>query len=277
MAIFKNTIPLFLLLLIILAVSTAPTVYGQDLAMNQMDTQGEKTGWWQIASDEGYILEEGSYTEGRKNGLWKGYYPDGTLKHEITFVEGVANGPARFYFENGQVWEEGIWREAFWVGDYRLYHSNGQAAYEFSYNNVGKRQGEQRYYYRDGNIMYKGKWDNGTVDGHVEVYDSTGTLQQIRNYQDGNFKTTTDLRQNMPEDSASRPDKMITPFYGTGYHTARKLNGDIYQKGYYREGVLHNGEEFIYDHNDELRQIRVYENGRIIEIKSGSELKDLRE
>lgn len=220
-------------------------------------------------------MEEGHYSEGRKEGVWKGYYPGGAVKHEITFKDGIANGIARFYFENGQVWEEGVWREAFWVGDYRLYHSNGQAAYEFTYNEIGKRQGEQRYYYRDGNIMYKGKWANGTVDGHVEVYDTSGNLQQVRNYQNGAFENTTELRQVMPENRTASPEKVISPFYGTGFHTAYKLNGDIYQKGYYREGMLHDGEEYIYDHNEQLRQIRVYENGRVIKIKSGSELKNL--
>lgn len=272
---FKNTSRFFLLLLILLAVGAGPAIFAQELSVNRLDAQGQKTGFWQISAAEGYLLEEGTYIAGRKDGLWKGYYQDGTLKHEITFVDGVANGPARFYFQSGQVWEEGVWREAYWVGDYRLYHSTGQAAYEFTYNEIGKRQGEQRYYYPDGNIMYKGKWDNGAVDGHVEVYDSSGTLQQVRNYQNGAFENTTELRQNMPEDRSARPDKTISPFYGTGYHTAHKLNGNLYQKGYYREGVLHNGEEYIYDHNDQLRQIRVYENGRIIKIKSGSELKDL--
>ncbi len=272
---FKNTSRLIFLLLLLIIISAGHTTYAQEALVNQVDAQGNKTGLWQINSEEGWMFEEGHYVNGHKDGLWKGYYPNGNVKHEITFKEGIANGAARFYFENGQVWEEGDWREAYWVGDYRLYHASGQAAYEFTYNETGQRQGEQRYYYPDGHLKYKGKWDNGAVDGHVEVYDSTGTLQQVRNYQDGAFENTTELRQIMPENRSASPEKVISPFYGTGYHTAYKLNGNIYQKGYYREGILHNGEEYIYDHNDRLRQIRVYENGRIIKIKSGSELKDL--
>ena len=272
---FGNTFSSILLTLVLIAVSAGQPAYGQENTMNQLDTKGNKTGLWQITSSEGIIIEKGHYRDGRKEGLWTGYYSDGSVKHEITFKEGIANGAARFYFENGQLWEEGVWREAFWVGDYRLYHANGQAAYEFTYNETGKRQGEQRYYYPDGNIMYKGKWANGAVDGHVEVYDSSGTLQQVRNYQEGAFENTTEMQQVMPENRSASPEKVISPFYGTGYHTAYKLNGKIYQKGYYREGVLHNGEEYIYDHNEELRQIRVYENGRIVKIKSGSELKEV--
>jgi antitoxin component YwqK of YwqJK toxin-antitoxin module len=271
----KNTGRFFLLLLLLISISAGHIGHAQNASVNQVDAKGNKTGLWQIVSEEGDILEEGHYTEGRKEGVWKGYYPGGAVKHEITFKEGIANGKARFYFENGQIWEEGVWREAFWVGDYRLYHSNGQAAYEFTYNEIGKRQGEQRYFYRDGNIMYKGKWDNGAVDGHVEVYDTSGNLEQVRNYKDGTFENTTELSQMMPENRSASPEKGISPFYGTGFHTAYKLDGKIYQKGYYREGVLHDGEEYIYDHNQQLRQIRVYENGRVIKIKSGSELKDL--
>lgn len=272
---FKNTSRFYILTLVLVVISMIQPVYAQKAPKNQLDEKGNKTGLWQIITEGGILLEEGHYLEGRKEGQWKGYYPEGNVKHEITFKEGIADGPARFYFENGQVWEEGVWREAFWVGDYRLYHSNGQAAYEFTYNEMGKRQGEQRYYYRDGHLMYKGKWANGAVDGHVEVYDSSGTLQQVRNYQDGAFENTTELPQIMPENRTGNSEKVLSPFHGTGYHTSYKTNGKIYQKGYYREGVLQNGEEYIYDHNELLRQIRIYENGRIIKIKSGSEIKDL--
>jgi len=249
-------------------------MYAQETSINQLDEKGNKTGFWQITTAEGLLLEEGHFNEGRKEGLWKGYYPNGNIKHEITFVGGTANGAARFYFENGQIWEEGVWREAFWVGEYKLYHENGQAAYEFTYNEIGKREGEQHYYYPNGQIMYKGKWNNGAIDGHVEVYDESGNLQQVRNYDKGNFENSTEARQIRPENQSDNPEKTILPFYGTGYHTAYKLNGKIYQKGYYREGALHNGEEYIYDHNDKLRQIRIYENGKIIKIKSGSQLQE---
>jgi len=266
---------LFYLLVITITINNIQIAHCQESPINQINAQGKKTGFWQIESAENFIIEEGHYKNGRKDGVWKGYYPNGNIKHEITFKDGVANGPARFYFENGQLWEEGIWREAFWVGEYRLYHENGQAAYEFTYSQTGKRQGEQRYFYPDGNIMFKGKWKNGVVDGHVEVYDNKGNLKQIRNYQEGYFESTNDLQQTRPENQSSNPERVISPFYGTGYHTAYKLNGKIYQKGYYREGELHNGEEYIYDNNNKLRQIRVYENGKIVKIKSGTELDNL--
>ena len=50
------------------------------------------------------------------------------------------------------------------------------------------------------------------------------------------------------------------------------MNGQIYQKGYYESGRFINGEEFIYDDQENLRQIRIYENGRVARIKTGDEI-----
>lgn len=262
----------FFFVVFIFLLGMAQGSFAQGQTINGFDTDNKKSGPWQLISDDGILLEEGSYYKGLKEGIWKGFYPDGTIKHEITFKEGIANGPAKFYFPDGSIWEEGVWREAFWVGEYRLYHPGGQPAYEFNYNSIGKRQGEQRYYYPDGTIKYKGKWEGGSIDGHVEVYDSIGQLQTIRNYEDGVFENSSEMSRGMPEDPASSSDKVISPFHGTGYHTAYKLNGNIYQKGYYREGVLHNGEEYVYDNSGKLRQIRIYDNGKLVKIKSGTEL-----
>lgn len=239
---------------------------------NSLDASGQKTGKWQYFNKEGQLTEEGEYRSGKKEGIWKAFYPDGTIKYEITFKDGVANGPAKFYFPDGSLWEEGTWKEAFWVGDYRLYHPGGKPAYEFHYNDWGKREGEQKYYYADGTIKFRGKWQDGAIDGKVEVYDSSGKLQAIRNYENGSFESTDTKPSVLPESNEREPDRIVSPFHGTGYHTAYRLDGRIYQKGYYREGILYDGEEFIYDSSGVLRQIRVYENGKLVRIKSGREI-----
>lgn len=265
-----SIVPRMLLSLFLL--TAGQVLLAQSDTLNQVLPTGEKTGYWQLRNEEGQLVEEGRYENDRKEGLWKSYYPEGGLQHEITYQQGIANGPARFFFEDGRLWEEGNWKEAYWVGAYKLYHASGKPAYEFTYNQYGKRQGEQRYYYPDGTLKYKGKWARGQIDGHVEVYDSTGTLQQIRSYSEGSFESTTDLQLTRPEAGEANGERVLSPFHGTGQHTTRKMDGRLYQKGYFRDGVLQDGEEYIYDDQRQLRQVRIYENGKLIRIRSGSDL-----
>lgn len=237
-------------------------------ATNQKDENGRKTGLWVYTAEDGKtIIEEGYYTNDQKNGLWKAYYPDGKLKHQIHFDNGIAKGKATFYYADGTIWEEGIWNEYCWIGDYRLYYPNGQMAYEWTYNNQGRREGVQKYYYENGAVKYTGKWNNGQITGNVEVYDSTGILVQTRIYKDGIFESAKKPDSILPQNQESQPERSFSPFHGTGYHTLFLLNGNIDQKGYFREGKLYNGEAYVYDNEGNLRQIRVYENGKLIKVK----------
>jgi antitoxin component YwqK of YwqJK toxin-antitoxin module len=252
----------FSLLLVLLQIGAV----AQDV-QNKTDEKGKKTGFWVIqADDETTKKEEGNYANGLRTGVWKAYYPDGKLKHQITFVDGLAKGKASFYYPDGTLWEEGNWNEYCWVGEYRLYYPNGQAAYEWSYNNLGRREGVQKYYFENGSKKYVGKWGDGQVTGNVEVYDSTGVLVKTRVYKDGVFETAKKPDAILPQNQDLQSDKSFSPFYGTGDHTMFKRNGKIDKKGYFIDGKLYNGESYVYDENDILRQIRIYENGKLIKV-----------
>ena len=251
---------------------TAPTfnVWAQEQQIhNQTDEQGRKTGFWIFLSEDGLTKkEDGTYVDGQKQGIWRAYYPDGTLKHQITFEKGIAKGKASFFYPDGTLWEEGIWNEYCWIGDYRLYYPNGQAAYEWTYNEQGHRQGEQKYFFENGSVKYKGEWTNGQITGNVEVYDSTGLLVQTRIYnKEGVFETAKKPDSILPQNTDMQPEKSFSPFHGTGNHTLYRLNGKVDQKGYFRDGNLVNGEAYVYDDEGMLRQIRFYENGKLIKIK----------
>ncbi len=235
---------------------------------NQLNGSGKKTGFWVYYNDDGVTKkEEGQYNNGIKDGLWKAFYPDGVVKHQIEFVNGVARGKAIFYYTDGTIWEKGIWNEYCWVGDYKLYYPNGKIAYDWKYNNQGRREGIQKYYFDNGAVKYSGKWEDGQIAGNVQVFDSTGALVQTRIYKNGIFDSAKIPESLLPENSELQPDRTFSPFHGTGYHTLYKLNGKIDQKGYFRDGKLYNGEAYVYDENGELRQIRYFENGKVIRIQ----------
>ncbi|MDR2927522.1 MAG: hypothetical protein LBV41_04890 [Cytophagaceae bacterium] len=235
-------------------------------AVNQTDKQGQKTGAWiHFAKDGKTKEEEGSYLNNKKTGVWKGYFADGKLKHEITYVDGVARGHAKMYYADGTLREEGNWNESCWVGDYNYYFSNGQRAYEWHYNNSGKREGEQKYYYENGNIKYRGQWANGQVKTGVEVYDSSGKLVQNRVYKNGGYAETLE-GDDLPKKQPSY--KSYSEFQGTGYHTVYRLDLQVDEKGYYEDGKLINGEKYIYDEDGKARQVRIYENGKVVKVNS---------
>jgi antitoxin component YwqK of YwqJK toxin-antitoxin module len=249
-------------------------IIGQNPPTNQLNTQGLPTGYW-IYNDTktNSKLEEGNYSDGVKEGVWKAWYANGNLKHEITFEKGIAKGAAKFYYNDGSIREVGNWQEYRWVGNYRYYHPGGKPAYEWFYNDQGRRQGEQRYYYTDGTIKYRGSWTNGSITGQVEVYDSSGKLTLLRNYNsEGEFEKLVTDSKAIEEFNRIKDQPRPSPFQGTGNHTAYRSNGQIYQKGYYLNGLLHNGQEYVYDQNDELRQVRVFENGKLLRLISGNEL-----
>lgn len=238
----------------------------QDDPANLYNESGQKAGSWIFHYDNGQPEKAGEFKNGEKHGIWTGWYANGNIRYEITYENGSARGPARMYYSDGTLREEGNWQELFWVGEYRFFHPNGQLFYEWSYNNSGRREGEQRYFYANGNKMYLGEWMNGSISGHVEVYDSTGMMVQVRNYEGGKFASSSEVNVTTPAESG------MVPFKGTGFHTIYRMSGEVYRRGYFRQGELKKGEEYVYDDDHVLRQIRVYEAGRVVNIKSGTEL-----
>lgn len=251
----------FYCILTLLIICFHAYIFAQN-AENKVDSRGYKTGYWIHNSPDGKVkLEEGNYVDDKKDGVWKAYFPDGKIKHEITYIKGAAKGYAKMYYADGTLREEGTWNEICWVGDYRYYYPNGQAAYVWKYNRQGKREGEQRYYWENGKPKYRGEWENGKVKTNVEVYDSTGTMIQNRIYKDGAF--TESLETNS---SFLNSDKTYSTFTGTGWNTMYRLDMQIDQKGYFEEGKLIKGESYEYDDNGKLRQIKVYEKGKVVKV-----------
>ena len=119
-------------------------IYKND-TVNRTGKDGKKYGRWisYFDNNKARVERDGSYENNRKTGIWKTYYENGNLKSEITYVNNKADGYARIYYENGKISEEGIWKGTKWVGKYLYYHENGNKAYEWSFNENGKRTGER--------------------------------------------------------------------------------------------------------------------------------------
>ncbi len=255
----KGKFPLKTILYCLLLLLPAPLLLqGQNNPQNEVttinmtDAAGLKQGVWRTKNKKN-IEEEGHYTNGKKDGVWTATYPNGKKKHAITFVNGLPKGPATFYYENGEIMEQGIWDVNHWKGSYTFYHTNGKPAYQFNFNDAGKREGVQHYFHENGNLKYSGIWEDGKPDGAIEVFDEQGAKVSERLYNEGEF--SKNIKNTEPKENQQ------ATFTGTGDFTLYNLNGQVDKKGYFKEGKLINGELYIYNPQNELIRVETYKDG----------------
>ncbi|NPA35254.1 MAG: toxin-antitoxin system YwqK family antitoxin [Chlorobi bacterium] len=258
-----KTITLIILLLVTLNVHSQSFVIYHNDTINVTDKNNKKQGLWiKFSTDKEVIIEKGTYLNGLKNGTWTAYYPSGKIKYKVTFKSGKPIGPAKFYYDSGILSEEGYWNIDHWEGNYHYYHPNGQLAYDWNYDKKGKRTGEQKYYYENGGIKYTGIWNNGKTTGSLKMYDENGKLIAERIYENGKFARSVTPDRDTFYMAKNKTHKTGT-FNGTGNHIVYSLDGRIEKKGFFVKGKLFNGEVYVYDDNNELKEKLIYKNGRL--------------
>ncbi len=262
--------------------------YGQNDTLNQTDENGLKQGYWIIyfSDNPAQIKTEGKYVNSKKEGVWKTYFPSGQIKQEVTYVNNRPNGYAKIYYEDGKVSEEGIWKGNKWVGEYKFYHKNGKVAYDWNYNNTGKREGEQKYFYENGNKMIEGTWANGKESGTIKEYDENGRLKVEKTFNDGKLdvnsvkiyengqqvtNNTTQETNNNQNDSSQQvvktnPNEKLG-MLSDGYHKTYTRYKKIDKEGTFKAGKLYSGKDYIYDSDNNLLKINIYNNGSLVDIQ----------
>jgi len=268
------------------SVSQSFEIYQND-TINRTDANNKKQGNWIyfFKNDKTQIEKEGVYENNRKTGIWKTYYLNGNLKSEITYLNNTPNGPAKIYYENGKLSEEGIWKGTKWVGGYNFYHENGNKAYEWSFNEDGKRTGEQKYFYEDGKLRIKGDWIDGKENGVITEYYADGNVKSEKHFAEGQFnagpskfyaekKVSVD---DIPDDTNATTGKKhietndntenaYQAFDGNGFHKLYNAFRKIDREGEFRNGKLMTGKRYYYNSEGELIKTMVYKNGQVIEI-----------
>jgi len=269
-------------ILILSFLSIAVLTYGQD-TLNQTDANNLRQGYWKLYYKEKpqQVKEEGRYKDNKKEGIWKTYFITGTIKSEVTYKNNKPDGYAKIYYPTGTLQEEGIWKGNKWVGKYHFYHKNGKPAYEWNYNESGKREGEQKYYYDNGQLMIEGNWNNGKEDGVIKEYDEHGNLKVEKTFANGKMDITsvkihkpsaTTAKQNPKETtkkvtkkSAPKPD--LEDFKDTGYRILLNSKKQKWKEGDFKKGKLVNGKEFFYDETGKLTKINIYKKGKLTDIE----------
>ncbi len=276
---FKTGITILLILLSLSVVcQTSETYKGQTI--NLRDTENKRQGIWYVFDNAGNPVEKGEYTNNKKEGIWVGYYPSGKIKHEITYTNNRPDGPATFYFENGKISEQGIWKINKWVGNYNFYHQNGNMAYQWKYNENGKRTGDQKYYYPDGSLMIKGNWADGKKEGTLTEYHNDGSIKSEINFNDGKIDVASIKEYTIAEKpSAKQMAPRVQPetqtqnqnqkttelFTGTGFYKTFNEHKKTDREGDFVKGKLINGKRYLYDDDGNLTKVLIYKDGRVVE------------
>ncbi len=241
--------------------------------INYTDIQNRKQGLWIKFNDgEDKLLEQGQYSSDQKDGLWVSYYPNGQVKHKITYKNGKAIGLAQFYYDNGIISEEGIWHVDHWQGSYKFYNKNGRLAYDWNYDDTGKRTGTQKYYHENGRLKYTGDWTNGKATGTLKIYDEEGRLITERVYNDGEFmenvaiNDTITTNEMAPQQTLAHRQEHIT-FKGTGQHTVYNLKGLVEKQGFFVNGKIFTGKHYFYNQEYKLLKVIHYQNGNVVQTE----------
>ncbi len=264
------------------SVSQSYKIYNND-TINRLDENKRKTGYWVFftKSDSKKIDKEGNYVNNRKSGIWKTYYPNGVLKSEITYVNNRPNGYAKIYYKNGKLSEEGIWKGTKWVGEYNYYFENGKKAYEWSFNDKGKRSGVQKYYYESGKLRIEGDWKEGKENGVVKEYYEEGGIKSEKLFASGEFNSSSSkffaekkvTVEDIPDDTnatiskehiTNKNNNTYKAFTGNGQHKLYNAYKKVDREGEFRNGKLINGKRYYYNSDGKVVKTVIYENGRII-------------
>ncbi len=208
------------------------------------------------------IIEQGHYKNNKKTGVWSNFYPSGQKKNEITYTNGKAVGPAWFYYSDGKLSEQGNWNIDHWEGEYKFYHESGQLAYDWNYDNSGRRTGTQKYYHENGELKYEGDWVKGKTTGSLKMFNESGDLITERIYDDkGKFASNVTHTPGSNQKQVASNEREV--FKGTGMHTVYTLQGRPERKGFFVRGQLFNGQCYQYSQTGALEIIEHFENGQL--------------
>ncbi len=251
--------------------------------INQIDNANKKEGWWVFFFNETLknIKKEGLYVNSWKQGVWRTYYSNGNIKSKITYKNSRPDGYAKIYYESGKISEEGIWKGIKWVGKYKFYHENGKIAYDWNFDNNGRRSGTQKYYHKNGKLRIIGDWQEGKENGVIKQYDEKGNLKSEKIFAEGEFNKETSKFyakkrvsvDEIPDDTNATISKehinkttnknKYEIFDGNGHHILYNAYNKIDREGKFSNGRLINGKRYYYNSDRKKIKTIIYENGRI--------------
>ena len=244
-------------------------------AINQLNVNNQKHGYWQETNEQGKLVREGSFIDGKEHGTFRVYDKYGKVVLLENYQLGKLVDKANFtslyiqtkYHDNGKLHIQGPLKDGLKTGTHAIYDTLGNYLYSEVYrndtltskgkmNSLGEYDSLWLYYYSNGLLKGSGEYVKGNKQGKWKFYYPNGKLIQEGNY-----------REDLPHGN-------WTWYYANGQLKAEeiyyrgKLQGDQYEydslgkiltKGQYIDDVKDG--EWFYDVGDH-KEIGRYLMGR---------------
>jgi antitoxin component YwqK of YwqJK toxin-antitoxin module len=152
-------------------------------AVNQLDAQGRKQGFWTKKDADGKLLYQGTFKNDQPVGEMKRFHPNGKLKAVLNFVEGSEISDAILYDERGNLIAQGKYNGQMKTGEWSYFKDTKIVSTE-SYLN-GQKNGISKKYYSTGELMEESNWKDDKRHGTYSSYFQDGICFLKYNYVDG--------------------------------------------------------------------------------------------
>lgn len=255
---------------------------------------GKPIGYWETFYQIGQLKQTGMYLENvyrmEKKGEWKDYHENGQLKRTCKHGYRGRGGEQKEYYKNGKLKLIGQWDGEVDIrfGEWRYYRKNGRLKrievydydgiilpistyhinekiittnqnYEGPYDEsrskddlskcLKYKRGKSKYYYKSGMPQFVKKYKGGNQQNiYIRYYRSGGvaTKEEIKNGENIGYRKVYFENEK-----------------GVSNHINPKLKAEGKTKNSFRVG-----EWKIYHENGKLHQVKIYDSGKLMEIKS---------
>lgn len=194
-----------------------------DTALNQVDENGLRQGYWINYYENGNKRFEGFFEDDKPIGTFTRYYSSKGIQSIMEFKEDGKTAYGKIYYNNGELAAEGKYVDRLKEEEWKYYSYYGLSLNYSENYQMGKKHGTSTIYFSDGKVSEVLNFKNDMEDGVWAQYFKDGKIYLKSTFKEG--KIHGDYMQ---------------------YHP----NGMLHIKGMYVEDRSH-GEWFFYDEEGE--------------------------
>jgi antitoxin component YwqK of YwqJK toxin-antitoxin module len=224
----KSILPVFLSFLTLLSLAQNPE-------LNQLTSDGSKTGNWKKKHSSGKIKFEGTFENDTPVGEFNRYDINGKLTSKLIYSKSGQRAAAEMFKPNGVKIATGIYINQKKDSVWQFFDKKGFLFSEQNYA-AGILEGESKEYYPNGNIHFQRNYKSGEIEGVYKEFYPNGQLRSKKIYQNGN------------------PTGLVIVYYNNG---VPKIVGK------YNNG-LKDGAWKFYDTRHKILKTETHENGSMI-------------
>jgi len=152
-------------------------------AVNQVDAQGKKQGFWTKKDREGRMVYQGTFKDDNPVGEMKRFHSNGAVMAILNYAEGTDESDAQMFDEKGKLIAKGKYIGQKKTGEW-TYMTNSKIVLTETYID-GKKEGISRRFYTTGELLEESNWKDDKQHGFNKSYFPNGKIYMECNYLEG--------------------------------------------------------------------------------------------